>query len=517
MTSTVDEVIVGYRIITSLGSGGMGDVYLVENTRLKRREALKVTQLSTSPEVARRFSLEASTMASFDHPSIATVYHYGIQDGLAWYSMQYLQGRDLAATDSLSIPEIITITEQIGAALDYAHRHGVIHRDVKPANIHIRRSRSGEVERATMLDFGVARQLNTTSVTHTNAFVGTLAYSAPEALGGTPSHPAADQYSFACTMFEQLTGQPPYPQRSLAALIAAHSSAPVPRISQQIPELAALDGVFARGLAKHPEQRFASCGDFAHELVVALRRAAPAPRGHSRANPDVAAPPPGAIPAFGVQDGIRPSGPIPGGRRDQLRFTDDREILAPPPRRLPGDHRPGRSLETPKRDPRFLTLLGIVAVVLTIATAGLAVLMTADESGQGSTAAARPSAVKRTTATGGGAPAGVADGAAGTWGMVIDPSGTTYAFGGFDSQDALLATAREKWGYDPRTWGNVYFATGCGAFALLESATSSGHSFQFGIGPDRARAEADALARAGTPGGTVGTIVDALCIGDELD
>ena len=109
MDTAVGETFAGYRVLTTLGSGGMGDVYLVENTQLHRREALKVTRISSSQDAARRFSCEAGIMASFDHPSIATIFHYGIQDDLAWYSMQYLPGQDLSESEPLSIAELITL------------------------------------------------------------------------------------------------------------------------------------------------------------------------------------------------------------------------------------------------------------------------------------------------------------------------------------------------------------------------------------------------------------------------
>lgn len=498
MDTAVGETFAGYRVLTTLGSGGMGDVYLVENTQLHRREALKVTRISSSQDAARRFSCEAGIMASFDHPSIATIFHYGIQDDLAWYSMQYLPGQDLSESESLSIAELITVANQIGDALDYAHRREVIHRDVKPANIHIRRNSTGSL-RATLLDFGVARRVDITSVTHANAFVGTLTYSAPEAMGGQASHPAADQYSFACTMFEQLTGRPPYSQRTLASLVAAHSSAPIPRISSIRPELAPLDSVFLRALAKQPEERFDSCGDFSRALAAGL--------GHTREQQrELGRPrrlPP--VPPHSGANHRRP--PVVQARHPQ-RSTEDRQIAG---MRAHGARRPGSA--NASADARY-HLMGLAAVALTVVTAGFALLTTA---GSHETDTSRQTATaKRAGTNGGGSSAVAGNSSDGLWGLVIDPGGTTYAFSDFPSQEALLASASDKWNYDPQTRGTVYFSSGCGAFVSHESPEVPGRSYQFGLGEDRASAHADARSRTKSPNEGTVTVVDTLCVGDEL-
>lgn len=259
----------GYEVLSLLGKGGMGSVYGVRNRDLGRREALKVLSVDASGDFAARFAAEARTVASLDHPGIVTVYHHGITEGIGWFTMAYLEGDDLQDAGPMDRSEVATIVTRVADALDYAHSRNVVHRDIKPANIQVSRGSAGALNRVTVLDFGIARLAGATSLTAANSFIGTLTYMAPEILRGDRDVPAADQYSLACTAFELLTGSPPFTAASPAALMNAHSTQPAPLIGSVRPELAGLDHVFARALAKEPTQRYSSCTAFAEALTTA--------------------------------------------------------------------------------------------------------------------------------------------------------------------------------------------------------------------------------------------------------
>ena len=266
--------VAGYRVITRLGSGGMGTVYLVENPQLRRREALKVISIAETvdEEFARRFSREAQTAAALDHPSIVTIYHYGVADGDPWFTMAYLDGRDLRRA-SLRPDEVVAVVSRVADALDYAHEHGVIHRDIKPGNIMVtRRAMDDALDRVVVLDFGIAKLTTATTLTAPSSFVGTLVYAAPEILDGKPAGPASDQYALACTAYELLSGATPFDADTQTRhIVAKLTTRPAP-ISTHRPELAALDPVFDRALARGPLDRYPTCGAFAADLGAALGR-----------------------------------------------------------------------------------------------------------------------------------------------------------------------------------------------------------------------------------------------------
>lgn len=275
MRLTPGATFAGYRVIEQIGRGGMGQVYLVENPHLGRQEALKIISADTSTEAdfQVRFTREARTAAALNHPGIVTVYHYGVESGAAWFTMSYLDGADLSRS-RLSDDEVADVISQIATALDYAHRHDVVHRDVKPANIVVTRDHHARLDRALILDFGIARLTTaSTALTGTNVFIGTLRYSAPETIDGHAPVPASDQYSLACTAYQLLTGTPPFAEPIASALMLAHIGKPPPPLSAHRPELAALDPVFARALAKAPDARFPDCASFAGALRHALDHA----------------------------------------------------------------------------------------------------------------------------------------------------------------------------------------------------------------------------------------------------
>ncbi|MGV9672036.1 protein kinase domain-containing protein [Gordonia sp. NPDC003504] len=261
----------GYHVLDKLGSGGMGAVYLVEHPHLLRREALKIISLSVSDdtEFHQRFVNEARTVAMLNHPGIVAIHHYGVTDDAPWFTMTYVDGTDLTH-GGLPDTDVATVATRAATALDYAHRHQVIHRDIKPANIICTREPDDSIDQVVLLDFGIAKLADSTRMTATHAFIGTLAYAAPEIIDGQPAGPASDQYSLACTIYELLTGQAPFEAPTPSAMMAALLAKPAPPISTLRPDLAALDPIFGRALAKDPAQRYPDCAALAGELAAVL-------------------------------------------------------------------------------------------------------------------------------------------------------------------------------------------------------------------------------------------------------
>ncbi|MBF6355214.1 protein kinase [Nocardia higoensis] len=270
------EVFAGYVIERQLGRGGMGSVYLAKHPRLPRMTALKLLnrEMFDDKEVRARFEREADLVARLDHPNIVTVYDRGIEDEQLWISMQYIDGVDAASVDPKTLPpaRAVQIIKETADALDYAHSMGVLHRDVKPANILLARSGGGRGERVYLTDFGIARLRDDTGhLTQTGTFTATLAYASPEQLTGASLDGRSDQYSLACTMFWLFTGSGPFAATNPAQVIQGHLQTPPPALSSVRPGLPyALDAVLAKAMAKRPEDRFASCSEFAAAAQAAL-------------------------------------------------------------------------------------------------------------------------------------------------------------------------------------------------------------------------------------------------------
>ncbi|KKW63063.1 serine/threonine protein kinase, partial [Mycolicibacterium elephantis] len=264
----------GYTIVRLLGSGGMGEVYLAQHPRLPRRDALKVLPASVSNdrEYRERFNREADIAATLWHPHIVGVHDRGDFEGQLWISMDYVEGTDAAQllrerhTYGMPSAQVVAIVSAVADALDYAHQRGLLHRDVKPANILLAHPESGD-ERIMLADFGIARWVDDASgLTATNMTVGTVAYAAPEQLMGEQLDGRSDQYALAATAYQLLTGSPPFHNSNPAVVISQHLSASPPAIGRHRPELSNLDPVFAKALAKSPNDRFERCADFARAL-----------------------------------------------------------------------------------------------------------------------------------------------------------------------------------------------------------------------------------------------------------
>ncbi|MCP2274863.1 serine/threonine-protein kinase [Nocardia amikacinitolerans] len=270
------EVFAGYVIERQLGRGGMGSVYLAKHPRLPRMTALKLLnrELFFDKEVRARFEREADLVARLDHPGIVTVYDRGLEDDQLWISMQYIDGIDAASVDPKTLPpeRAVQIIKETADALDYAHGMGVLHRDVKPANILLARSTGGRGERVYLTDFGIARLRDDTGhLTQTGTFTATLAYASPEQLTGASLDHRSDQYSLACALFWLFTGSGPFAATNPAQVIQGHLQSAPPALSSVRPGLPfALDGVLAKAMAKRPDDRFASCSEFAAAAQAAL-------------------------------------------------------------------------------------------------------------------------------------------------------------------------------------------------------------------------------------------------------
>ena len=273
----------GFQIVRRIGIGGMGEVYLVEHPRLPRREALKVLPRSYTgnDEYRQRFQREAELAAGVWHPNLVALHDRGEAEGRLWISMDYIDGPDAAELlhtrypTGMPVGDVVAIASAIASALDAIHDRGLLHRDVKPANILC--SKIGVAEqRIALTDFGVAREINDqVSLTAADMTVGTVAYAAPEQLIGESFDGRADQYALAASVFHLLTGSELFPHPNAPTVISRHLNAAPPRLSAFRPELAALDGVLARALAKDPGQRYPRCADFAQALADHARSLPP--------------------------------------------------------------------------------------------------------------------------------------------------------------------------------------------------------------------------------------------------
>src|SRR5437588_1040836 len=263
----IDQVISGYRIVRLLGRGGMGAVYLAADVQLGRNVAIKllIPDLSEDASFRERFLRESRLAASLEHPNVVPIYQAGETDGTLFIAMRYVEGTDLrrllADVDRLDASTIASIASQVASALDAAHRSGLVHRDVKPANVLLDAD-----ERAYLSDFGLTKKAASQSgLTATGQLVGTLDYVAPEQIQGQHVDGRADVYSLACVVFECLTGTPPFRRETDVATLWAQIQDPPPTTGDPV-----VDAVLARGLAKHPTGRPSTAGELADELRGAL-------------------------------------------------------------------------------------------------------------------------------------------------------------------------------------------------------------------------------------------------------
>ncbi|WP_261859451.1 serine/threonine-protein kinase, partial [Mycobacterium montefiorense] len=262
-----------YHLKRLLGRGGMGEVYEAEHTVKEWTVAVKLMsdQFSSDPVFRERMKREARTAGRLQEPHVVPIHDYGEIDGKMFMEMRLVEGTDLDSLlkryGPLTPPRAVVITTQIASALDAAHAAGVMHRDVKPPNILVTRD-----DFAYLVDFGIASATTDEKLTQLGTAVGTWKYMAPERFTNDEVTYRADIYALACVLHECLTGAPPYRADSAGVLVKAHMSDPIPQpsaVRSGIPK--AFDAVIARGMAKNPEDRYASAGDIAlaaHEALT---------------------------------------------------------------------------------------------------------------------------------------------------------------------------------------------------------------------------------------------------------
>ncbi|MFD5742736.1 serine/threonine-protein kinase [Streptomyces massasporeus] len=274
----VGQQIAGYRIEQEIGRGGMAVVYRARDLRLERTVALKLLapELARNDTFRRRFTHESRAAAAIDHPHIVPVFEAGETDGVLYIAMRYVAGSDLRHVLDREGPmppvTALRVAAQVASALDAAHDHGLVHRDVKPGNILVSSGTdSDHPEHVYLTDFGLTKKsLSLTGFTTVGQFVGTLDYVAPEQISGKPVDARCDVYGFACVVFETLAGHPPFIRDDDMALLWAHQYDEPPPLTGERPDLdPRVDPVFAQALAKSPDDRYPSCLAF----VAALRAA----------------------------------------------------------------------------------------------------------------------------------------------------------------------------------------------------------------------------------------------------
>jgi serine/threonine-protein kinase len=263
-----------YRIIGHVGSGGMADVYRAEDTHLGRPVALKLLyrRFAQDTEFVERFRREASSAAALQHPNVVSVYDRGEYDGTYYIAMEFCEGSSLKELISREAPmdcaRAIALTKKILLAARFAHRRGVIHRDLKPHNVIISKDQSGE-EEVKVADFGIARA-GASEITEVGAIMGTAQYLSPEQAQGHSVTEASDLYSIGVVLFEMLTGRPPFDGDSAVAIALKHVSEPPPSPREFRPEVPPqLEAVVLRSLAKTPAQRYTDADSFIRDLDAA--------------------------------------------------------------------------------------------------------------------------------------------------------------------------------------------------------------------------------------------------------
>jgi hypothetical protein len=269
--------IAGYRLEEQIGQGGMAVVFRAQDERLERQVALKILSpaLAADKTFRHRFIRESRSAAAADDPHIIPVFEAGDADGVLFIAMRYVPGGDVGALvkqmGPLPVERAAAIISGVASALDTAHAAGLVHRDVKPTNM-LLDARAGRPDHVYLSDFGLTKgALSSADLTGSDHFMGTLNYCAPEQIQGRGVDARTDEYALACTAFELLSGGPPFCRDEDMAVLYAQVSEPPPRLASRRPDLpATVDDVLFRALAKAPEDRYTSCGEFADALRMAL-------------------------------------------------------------------------------------------------------------------------------------------------------------------------------------------------------------------------------------------------------
>lgn len=274
----IDTEFAGYRLVSLLGHGGMSIVYRAEHVHLGRLVALKLLspELCADESFRERFNSESRLAAGLDHPNIIPIYEAGEADETLFIAMRYVDGPDLKTRlkkeGPLDAAQAISLIAQVAAALDAAHAKGLIHRDVKPANVLITSDAGVDGSNHIYLsDFGVAKSIASGGLTKTGMFVGTADYASPEQIEGKQLDGRADVYSLGCVLYETLTGAPTYDRDSEVAMMYAHLLEPPPKVTEKRSDLPSeIDDVIARALAKSRDDRYPTAGSLASAAREAL-------------------------------------------------------------------------------------------------------------------------------------------------------------------------------------------------------------------------------------------------------
>jgi serine/threonine-protein kinase len=392
--------IAGYRISGVIGRGGMSVVYAAEHVGLGRTVALKLLSatLASDPSFRERFTRESRLAATLDHPNIVQVYDAGEADGFLYIAMRHVDGVDLGTlierSGPLPLGQTVFYIDQIAGALDQAHAQGLIHRDVKPANILIARNS----DRAFLTDFGVVKQASSQGLTKTGFFLGTFEYAAPEQIEGRAVDGRTDVYALGCVLYHCLSGEPPFRAATEGTVIHAHLVEPPPKLSTKRPDLPLeINDVIATAMAKSMDDRYRGGGD----LAKALRSAA---LGTSTEERRVVVPPTVHSPVTPTEGAtVTPTG---AATTPPLAPT----MATPPPRDGGGGEPPAAGPPTdpggPGRQPRTVTLstgrmlaIGAALLVLIAAAVVLAVVLSGGDNSSNAGAATTPTGSTEGTTT----------------------------------------------------------------------------------------------------------------------
>ncbi|GAA3822029.1 hypothetical protein GCM10022226_48030 [Sphaerisporangium flaviroseum] len=369
MPPLIGVQVADYLVEAVVGRGGMATVYRARDRRLGRAVALKVLapQLSQDQRFRDRFVRESRLVAGIDHPNIIPIYEAGESGDLLFIAMRYVEGPDLRkliqASGPLPVVRAYRLFSQIASALDAAHQNGLVHRDVKPANILVAEGSERDPEHVYLTDFGLTKSTySEAGLTSHGHFMGTPRYVAPEQIRGLPVDGRSDLYAFACVVYEALTGLPPFQRDTELALLYAHVSHDPPPLTPYRPDLPhAVNQVMSRALAKAPTERFATCQQFVASLRDAISGEDPHP-SPSEGRPAWQEEPPGApvtsSPSLRSLDSVRPT--------TSIRSLESRGQMGPSVHGGPLTH-PGSGQPAKKRRWPMGALIGAAAVLASVA------------------------------------------------------------------------------------------------------------------------------------------------------
>jgi serine/threonine protein kinase/streptogramin lyase len=376
---SIGSVLGGYRVEGVAGEGGMGRVYRATQIGLGRQVALKLImpELAMEPDFRERFARESRLTAAIEHPNVIPVYEAGEADGRLFIAMRWVEGTDLRSVILREGPidpeRTVAIVEQVAAALDAAHAGGLVHRDVKPANVML--SSAHGREHVYLMDFGLTkRTASVGGLTRTGAFVGTPDYMAPEQIKGEHTDARSDVYALGCLLFNVLSGRPPFDRDTEVAKMYAQLHDPPPSVVRMVPGTPpGLDAVVSRALAKQPDERYPSAGDLGKAARAALTGADPVEPERSLATGPAA---PVFPPTQLAEPDVTAASPPPVAEPDVTAASPP--PAAPPPAAPPPAASPPRAagppVSQPPQRPRSTALpIALAALLIVLVVGGLAI------------------------------------------------------------------------------------------------------------------------------------------------